>query len=44
MFDPEHIYGPDAYGGRYKAVRSEYDAELDRTTIWFEVYYEPEAK
>ncbi len=32
-FDPEHIYGPDLFGGCYRAADAEYDATTDRTAL-----------
>lgn len=40
-YDPRQVFGPDLFGGCYKAIGAEYDAETDRTTIEFTPYLDP---
>lgn len=32
-FDPEHIYGPDLFGGCYRAADADYQPDTDQTTL-----------
>lgn len=32
-FDPEHIYGPDLFGGCYRAFDADYDPDTDQTAL-----------
>ncbi|OBS01855.1 hypothetical protein A9W98_17880 [Mycobacterium gordonae] len=32
-FDPEHIYGPDLFGGCYRAFDADYQPGTDQTTL-----------
>lgn len=42
--DPEQVYGPDRFGGLYRATSAEYDVEADRTTITFAPIPRPKVK
>ncbi|MGK9270460.1 hypothetical protein KXR83_05600 [Williamsia muralis] len=33
--DPEQLYGPDRFGAAYLAAAAEYDADRNRTTLYF---------
>lgn len=32
-FDPEHIYGPDLFGGCYRAADADYQPDTDQTSL-----------
>lgn len=41
-YDPNHVYGPDMFGGHYRALSTSYDEGADVTTIEFTPTARPE--